>query len=148
MVVYAGQTLDVLYAEHRELFGNRKEPCLPLLTKILDANGWLSVRSIQMMLTDLNMKVNCKTECWYIVAAEPGAEIIYSPQCQIKEELRQPVRRQRWENLLTKVLLKAGDFFYVPSGTMHAISAGIMVLETQQSSSTTYRVYDFDRMLG
>ena len=45
----------------------------------------------------------------------------------------------------TKVQLKQGDFFYVPSGTMHAIGAGIMVLETQQSSDTTYRVYDFDR---
>ena len=46
---------------------------------------------------------------------------------------------------MTKVPVKAGDFFYVPSGTMHAIGAGIMVLETQQSSDTTYRVYDFDR---
>ena len=45
----------------------------------------------------------------------------------------------------TKVPVKAGDFFYVPSGTMHAIGAGILVLETQQSSDTTYRVYDFDR---
>ena len=46
---------------------------------------------------------------------------------------------------MTKVPVKAGDFFYVPSGTMHAIGAGILVLETQQSSDTTYRVYDFDR---
>ena len=62
-----------------------------------------------------------------------------------KEELRQQIESKDWENLLTKVPVKAGDFFYVPSGTMHAIGAGIMVLETQQSSDTTYRVYDFDR---
>lgn len=50
-----------------------------------------------------------------------------------------------WDHLLTKVKVKADDFFYVPSGTMHAIGKGIVILETQQSSDTTYRVYDFDR---
>ena len=59
--------------------------------------------------------------------------------------MRQQIESKDWENLLTKVPVKAGDFFYVPSGTMHAIGAGILVLETQQSSDTTYRVYDFDR---
>ena len=85
------------------------------------------------------------TECWYIIAAEPGAEIIYGHNAKSKEELRQQIESKDWENLLTKVPVKTGDFFYVPSGTMHAIGAGIMVLETQQSSDTTYRVYDFDR---
>jgi len=51
----------------------------------------------------------------------------------------------RWDDLLTKVPVKKGDFFYVPSGTIHAIGKGIMILETQQSSDTTYRVYDYDR---
>ena len=62
-----------------------------------------------------------------------------------KEELRQQIESKDWENFLTKVPVKAGDFFYVPSGTMHAIGPGILILETQQSSDTTYRVYDFDR---
>lgn len=103
-------------------------------------------RSTQMMLMDLNMKVKLgKIECWYIIAAEPGAEIIYGHNAKSKEELRQQIESKDWENLLTRVPVKAGDFFYVPSGTMHAIGAGIMFLETQQSSDTTYRVYDFDR---
>lgn len=59
--------------------------------------------------------------------------------------MRQQIESKDWENLLTRVPVKAGDFFYVSSDTMHAIGAGIMVLETQQSSDTTYRVYDFDR---
>ena len=143
---YAGQTLDVLYAEHRELFGNRQEPVFPLLTKILDANDWLSVQVHPDDAYGLEHEGELgKTECWYIIAAEPGAEIIYGHNAKSKEELRQQIESKDWENLLTKVPVKAGDFFYVPSGTMHAIGAGIMILETQQSSDTTYRVYDFDR---
>lgn len=143
---YAGQTLDVLYAEHRELFGNRQEPVFPLLTKILDANDWLSVQVHPDDAYGLEHEGELgKTECWYIIAAEPGAEIIYGHNAKSKEELRQQIESKDWENLLTKVPVKAGDFFYVPSGTMHAIGAGILVLETQQSSDTTYRVYDFDR---
>ena len=143
---YAGQTLDVLYAEHRELFGNRQEPVFPLLTKILDANDWLSVQVHPDDAYGLEHEGELgKTECWYIIDAEPGAEIIYGHNAKSKDELRQQIESKDWENLLTKVPVKAGDFFYVPSGTMHAIGAGILVLETQQSSDTTYRVYDFDR---
>ena len=71
---YAGQTLDVLYAEHRELFGNRQEPVFPLLTKILDANDWLSVQVHPDDAYGLEHEGELgKTECWYIIAAEPGA---------------------------------------------------------------------------
>ena len=55
------------------------------------------------------------------------------------------IEAKEWDDLLARVSVKAGDFFYVPSGTMHAIGSGILILETQQSSDTTYRVYDFDR---
>ena len=128
------------------MFGNRKEPVFPLLTKILDANDWLSVQVHPDDAYGLEHEGELgKTECWYIIAAEPGAEIIYGHNAKSKEELRQQIESKDWENLLTKVPVRAGDFFYVPSGTMHAIGAGIMVLETQQSSDTTYRVYDFDR---
>ena len=134
---FAGKTLDILYAEHRELFGNRQEPVFPLLTKILDANDWLSVQVHPDDAYGLEHEGELgKTECWYIIDAEPGTEIIYGHNAKSKEELRQQIESKDWENLLTKVPVKAGDFFYVPSGTMHAIGAGIMVLETQQSSDT------------
>ncbi|MBF0698577.1 mannose-6-phosphate isomerase, class I [Streptococcus danieliae] len=145
--VYQGQKLDDLYAEHRDLFGNRPEPVFPLLTKILDANDWLSVQvhpDDQYGLAHENSLG--KTECWYVLDAEPGAEIIYGHEAQSKEELCQQIESQNWEQLLTKVPVKVGDFFYVPSGTVHAIGAGIMILETQQSSDVTYRVYDFERI--
>ena len=143
---FAGQKLDILYAEHRELFGDRSEPVFPLLTKILDANDWLSVQVHPDDAYGLKHEGELgKTECWYIIAADEGAEIIYGHNAKSKEELREQIESKNWDQLLTKVKAKAGDFFYVPSGTMHAIGSGILILETQQSSDTTYRVYDFDR---
>lgn len=143
---FAGMGLDQLYAEHRELFGNSSEPVFPLLTKILDANDWLSVQVHPDDHYAMEHEGELgKTECWYVIAADEGAEIIYGHNAKSREELRQQIEKKEWDKLLTKVPVKAGDFFYVPSGTVHAIGSGILILETQQSSDTTYRVYDFDR---
>ena len=143
---FAGRGLDQLYAEHRELFGNSSDPVFPLLTKILDANDWLSVQVHPDNHYAMEHEGELgKTECWYVIAADEGAEIIYGHNAKSREELRQQIEKKEWDKLLTKVPVKAGDFFYVPSGTMHAIGSGILILETQQSSDTTYRVYDFDR---
>lgn len=143
---YKGVGLDRLYKEHPELFGNPKEEVFPLLTKILDANDWLSV---QVHPDDDYAKIHegelGKTECWYVLTADEGAEIIYGHNARSKEELADMIASSDWEHLLTRIPVKAGDFYYVPSGTIHAIGKGIMILETQQSSDTTYRVYDFDR---
>ena len=143
---FAGMGLDQIYAEHRELFGNSSEPVFPLLTKILDANDWLSVQVHPDDHYAMEHEGELgKTECWYVISADEGAEIIYGHNAKSREELRQQIEKKEWDKLLTKVPVKAGDFFYVPSGTMHAIGSGILILETQQSSDTTYRVYDFDR---
>ena len=80
-----------------------------------------------------------------MIAADEGSEIIYGTMPSQKKNSASKLRTRNWDALLTKVPVKAGDFFYVPSGTMHAIGSGILILETQQSSDTTYRVYDFDR---
>lgn len=143
---YQGQPLNTLYTQEPALFGNPKEEVFPLLTKILDANDWLSV---QVHPDDAYGREHegelGKTECWYIISAEEGSEIVYGHQAKSKEDLRAMIEAGAWDDLLTRVPVKAGDFFYVPSGTMHAIGKGILILETQQSSDTTYRVYDFDR---
>ena len=112
---YAGFHLAELYKDNPELFGNPKTSELG------------------------------KTECWYIIDAEEGAEIIYGHKAKTKEELASLIEAGDWDGLLAKTPVKKGDFFFVPSGTMHAIGPGILILETQQSSDTTYRVYDFDR---
>ncbi|WP_068616648.1 mannose-6-phosphate isomerase, class I [Paenibacillus tuaregi] len=143
---YKGTSLGELWAGHPELF-NSSSKVFPLLTKILDASDDLSV---QVHPDDAYAGVHengelGKTECWYIVDAEPGAEIIYGHGADSKEQLADWIHQGKWDQLLSKVEVKPGDFFYVPSGTLHALGKGIVVLETQQSSDTTYRVYDYDR---
>ncbi|EMF0615742.1 mannose-6-phosphate isomerase, class I [Enterococcus hirae] len=143
---YQGQKLDELWQNHKELFGNPTEPVFPLLIKILDAEDELSVQVHPDDAYGMKHEGELgKTECWYIIDAEPGAEIIYGHHAKTREELAKMIQEGRWDDLLKKVPVKKGDFFYVPSGTIHAIGKGIMILETQQSSDTTYRVYDYDR---
>ncbi|MGR3741395.1 mannose-6-phosphate isomerase, class I [Companilactobacillus sp. DQM5] len=144
---YAGTKLGDLWNEHRELFGDAKGDVFPLLTKILDAEDSLSV---QVHPDNAYSKEHegelGKTECWYIIDAEEGAELIYGHNAKTHEELNSMLENGQWNDLLRKVPVKKGDFFYVPSGTVHALNKGIMVLETQQSSDTTYRMYDYDRV--
>lgn len=143
---FKGQKLDDLWKEHKELFGYPTEPVFPLLIKILDAEDELSVQVHPDDAYGMKHEGELgKTECWYIIDAEPGAEIIYGHHAKTREELAEMIKEGRWDDLLKKVPVKKGDFFYVPSGTIHAIGKGIMILETQQSSDTTYRVYDYDR---
>ena len=143
---YQGQKLDELWQNHKELFGNPTEHVFPLLIKILDAEDELSVQVHPDDAYGMKHEGELgKTECWYIIDAEPGAEIIYGHHAKTREELAEMIQEGRWDDLLKKVPVKKGDFFYVPSGTIHAIGKGIMILETQQSSDTTYRVYDYDR---
>ncbi|MFL0470274.1 mannose-6-phosphate isomerase, class I, partial [Staphylococcus cohnii] len=86
-----------------------------------------------------------KTECWYILDAQEDAEIIYGVNAKNQTELNDMIDQQQFDELFHKVKVKAGDFFYVPAGTVHAIGEGILILETQQSSDTTYRIYDYER---
>ncbi|MEH7461490.1 mannose-6-phosphate isomerase, class I [Bacillus thuringiensis] len=144
---YAGMALDELWKKHPELFGNPKDKVFPLLTKILDANMDLSVQ-VHPEDSYANVHENGelgKTECWYILNCKEGADMIFGHNAKTKEELTQQINKGNWNELLRRVKIKPGDFFYVPSGTIHALCEGTLVLETQQSSDTTYRVYDYDR---
>ncbi|MDP4083198.1 MAG: mannose-6-phosphate isomerase, class I [Bacillota bacterium] len=144
---YTGVSLDNLWKEHPELFGNPTEEVFPLLTKILDANMDLSVQ-VHPDDTYANEHENGelgKTECWYVIDCKEDADIIVGHTAKTKEELVTLTQEGKWNQLLRKVKIKPGDFFYVPSGTIHAICEGTLILETQQSSDTTYRVYDYDR---
>ncbi|MCM3601713.1 mannose-6-phosphate isomerase, class I [Robertmurraya korlensis] len=143
---FKGLTLGQLWKDHPHLFGNLKGDRFPLLTKILDATQNLSVQ----VHPDDNYALDNegdlgKNECWYIIDCDEGAEIIYGHTAQTKEEFQRMVVEGKWDTLLRKIPVRPGDFFFVPSGTIHAIGAGIIILETQQNSDTTYRVYDYDR---
>lgn len=144
---FAGRALGNLYMEERWLFGNHEAEKFPLLTKILDANQDLSVQvhpNDDYAHTHENGELG-KTECWYVIDCEKDAEIIFGHTAETKEEFVGRIEKGEWEELLTRVSVKPGDFFYVPSGTIHALCSGVLILETQQSSDTTYRVYDYDR---
>lgn len=144
---YKGNSLIELWDNHRELFGDYEGKVFPLLTKILDSNADLSV---QVHPDDSyaekyeNGELG-KTECWYIIDCSEDAEIIYGHHAQTKEEFLSLVDQGDWDKLLNRVKIKPGDFFYLPSGMIHALCEGALVLETQQNSDTTYRVYDYDR---
>ncbi|WP_444684890.1 mannose-6-phosphate isomerase, class I [Alkalicoccus luteus] len=143
---YDGVPLSVLWSEKPELFGH-PEGTFPLLVKLIDAADDLSV---QVHPDDEYAKEKegwpyGKTECWYIAHAEPGAELVLGHNANSREELRKLAEHGEWEELFRRVPVKAGDFVYVPSGTVHAIGGGITLLEVQQSSDITYRFYDYDR---
>ncbi|WP_281524081.1 mannose-6-phosphate isomerase, class I [Dolosigranulum pigrum] len=143
---YTGMGLNDLYHQHPELFGVDESGTFPLLTKILDAKEDLSV---QVHPDDEYGQEHegelGKTECWFVISADEDATIIYGHNAQTEEEFRRLVEAGEWDELLREVPVKAGDFFYVPHGTIHAIKGGITILETQQNSDTTYRVYDYNR---
>lgn len=145
---FAGKTLSELWRKHRnKLFGDYKMDEFPLLIKILDANDDLSVQvhPNDLQASELEGEPYGKTECWYVIDAEPGSEIILGHKAQTKNDLEKLTSEERWDDLLQKQPVKRGDFIFVKSGTVHAIGKGIVILETQQSSDTTYRVYDYDR---
>lgn len=147
---YDGKTLaEVIEAEGKEVLGtnNADIPGFPVLVKIIDACDKLS---IQVHPGDEYARrveqENGKTEAWYILEAEPGAELIYGVNAEMtREEFAEKVYAEHTEDVLNHVSVKAGDVVFIPSGMLHAIGAGILLAEVQQSSNTTYRVYDYNR---
>lgn len=145
--VLKGMRLNEAWDQHRELFGNQEGDNFPLLVKILDAKTDLSVQvhPNDSYARQVEGEPFGKTECWYVIDCEPGAELVYGHHANSESQFKELIERNAWSELLRKVAIKPGDFFYVPNGTIHAIGAGTIILETQQSSDITYRVYDYDR---
>ncbi|MDW3785457.1 class I mannose-6-phosphate isomerase [Staphylococcus saprophyticus] len=144
---YRGQTLDQVWDEHRELFGDFPSQEFPLMTKIVDAREFLSVHvhpDDAYAYENENGQYG-KSECWYIIDAEEDAEIIYGLNTQSKETAIDKIDEADYDSLFNKVKVKAGEFYFIPAGTIHSIGAGVLVYETMQSSDVTYRVFDYDR---
>ncbi|EEL79454.1 ManA (Mannose-6-phosphate isomerase) [Bacillus cereus AH1271] len=145
---HKGRTLEQLWRNEKYLFGEYLPEKFPLLTKVLDANKDLSVQvhpNDEFAKFYENGELG-KTECWYIVDCKEDAQLVYGHNANTKLEFEEMIKEGKWGELLRRVPIKPGDFFYVPSGTIHALCEGTVVLETQQSSDTTYRVYDYDRI--
>lgn len=147
---YAGQTLSSLWKEHRELFGLAADTCkeFPLLVKIIDAKEDLS---IQVHPDNAYAAVHengslGKMECWYILDCAQDGSIVIGHHAKDRAELKDMMEKGRWKELIREVPIKKGDFFQINPGCIHAIKGGTLILETQQSSDITYRVYDYDRL--
>lgn len=146
--VFHGETLSSLWKNHRELFGGVEGEEFPLLVKIIDARDDLS---IQVHPDDEYAAVHengllGKTECWYVLDCEPGANIVIGHHAENKEEAKRMVKEKRWEDLIRRIPVHKGDFFQINPGCVHAICKGTLLIETQENSDLTYRVYDYDRL--
>jgi mannose-6-phosphate isomerase len=144
-----GETLHELWTRHREeIFAHvRDTPRFPLLIKILDAREKLSLQVHPPENVASRLGGEPKTEFWYVADADPGAEVFLG--------FREPVTRQQLEDALRdgtmadhvhKIRVDAGDAIFLPGGRFHAVGAGNLLIEIQQSSDTTYRLFDWNRV--
>jgi mannose-6-phosphate isomerase len=152
-----GKTLHELWIDHREeVFGEAGEiksprrplpKRFPLLIKLLDANEKLSLQVHPPKEVATKFGGEPKTEFWYVAAAEPGANIFVG--------LRETMARQQFEDALHSgtvaehvhaVRVRPGDAMFLPAGRFHAVGAGNLLIEVQQNSDTTYRVFDWNRV--
>ena len=147
---FTGKTLAQLSTEYqRELVGDaaRDAKRFPLLLKFLFPHEKLSV---QVHPDDAQaVRVGQpwgKTECWYIAHAKPGAQIALGLKAGVKvKQLEAAIHDKRAEEVLNWINVYAGDMIYVAGGTVHTLGPGSVVVETQQQSDTTYRLYDYGR---
>lgn len=146
---FAGKKLSWLWKNKPEIFGQKKnEGVFPLLTKIIDAKADLS---IQVHPEDEYARQHedgslGKTECWYIMDCPEEATLVVGHNATTRRQLENMIQEGKWNELIREVPVKRGDFIQIIPGTVHAIKAGILLLETQQNSDITYRVYDYDRL--
>lgn len=147
----AGATLGGLVSQRgRELLGrHHPQARFPLLLKFLDATRTLSVqvhpddaRAAQLTPPDLG-----KTEAWVVLAAQPGSTIYAGLKPGVDQEaLAEAIRRGTCEEMLHRFQPEPGDCVFLQAGTVHALGEGLLVAEIQQSSDTTYRLFDWNRL--
>lgn len=147
---FAGKTLTEVVKSNPDFLGEngKKFEYFPILIKLIDAKNDLSVQVHPD--NEYAMRVENeygKTECWYILDCDEGAELIYGFNREISsEEFRNRIANNTFLETVNKVKVKKGDLFFIEAGTLHAIGSGILLAEIQQNSNTTYRVYDYGRV--
>jgi mannose-6-phosphate isomerase len=146
-----GKTLHELWIQDRdEIFGDVPDaPRFPLLVKLLDAHQKLSLQVHPPDGIASRLGGEPKTEFWYVAAADPDAELYLG--------FREPITRDQFEKALRdgtaadhvhKIQVKPSDAAFLPAGRFHALGAGNLLIEVQQNSDTTYRVFDWNRVDG
>lgn len=141
---YKGKNLEYLYKNYKELFGNEKKEKFPILIKLIDANDDLSIQVHPDNKMAKKENSYGKSECWYVLNENP-AKIIYGLKTRDKKDAIKLIDQEKWKELLKEEYSQKGDFFKVPAGMVHAIKKDSLILEIQQASDITYRLYDYDR---
>jgi len=148
---FEGMSFTELVKEHKELLGSKGEKYeeFPLLIKFIDAKSDLSV---QVHPDDDYAKKYensyGKTEAWYILDCDEGAQLIYGFNKELtRDEFKKSIEDNTFLEHVNKVNVKKGDVFFINAGTLHAIGGGILLAEVQQNCNTTYRVYDYGRLV-
>lgn len=148
---FKGLTLsEFIQKEGKDVLGSNcgKFEDFPILIKLIDAKDNLSVQVHPD--NEYAQRVEGeygKTEMWYIVDCDDGAELLYGFKKEIsKEEFKERIENNTLLEVTNSVPVKKGDVFFIRSGTLHAIGKGILIAEIQQNSNTTYRIYDYGRV--
>ncbi len=136
---------DLLSRRGEDLLGKGRAGDFPLLYKFIGARQKLSVQVHPNTGSPLG---EAKTECWYVVDAEPGAELIVGVVSKGRsgEEILELLKSSRCGEALRRWPVRRGDVFFIPAGTVHAITEGLLLYEVQQNSDTTFRLYDWGRV--
>ena len=146
----AGTSLHELWVNMRDaVFGKglSESPRFPLLAKILDARDTLSVQVHPPAHKATELHGEPKTEMWYLLDADPDAALYAGFQNGTTQEtFKAALESGDVARLLHKIPVTAGDAIFIPSGRCHAIGAGCLIVEIQQNSDTTYRVFDWNRL--
>ncbi|MFN2622593.1 MAG: type I phosphomannose isomerase catalytic subunit [Chthoniobacterales bacterium] len=145
---WRGKTLHELWCKHREeIFGNAPDsPRFPILCKLLDAQENLSLQVHPPRAIAEKLGGESKTELWYVANAAPKARLYAGvKKGTTRDSFLKSVEQGKVEKHLHALEIKAGDAMFLPSGRMHALGAGSVLVEIQENSDTTYRIYDWDR---
>lgn len=147
---HAGQKFSSIFAHHREALlgpGSEHAERFPLLMKVLFPHEKLSVQVHPGdAMAREHGEPHGKTECWYALDARPGAEVALGLKSGTTQtEVQAAIESHTLEHLLRWVPVQKGDMIFVDAGTVHAIGPGVTLLETQQNSDMTYRLYDYGR---
>lgn len=143
-----GQTLHSLWKKHRkEIFGEAPDaPRFPILAKLLDAQENLSLQVHPPAAVAEELGGEPKTEFWYIADASPQAHIFAGlNKDSTRSAFVKALKQGRPDSHAHQIAVAPGDAIFLPSGRLHAVGAGNLIVEIQQNSDTTYRVYDWDR---
>ena len=149
-----GEPLSRVLSRHPEWLGTHPlrtmggRPELPILIKLIDAQQDLSVQVHPDDAYALKHEGSLgKTEFWYVLAARDGAKLVYGFDQNVSErQLRRAIKNGKLDMLLNHVAVQKDDQFYIEAGTVHALGAGCLIAEIQESSNLTYRLYDYDRV--